>query len=118
MSIGNLQGPPRGLDDVVALRSAICQLSASDGRLAYRGYDVRVLAEQSSYEETAYLLLHGQLPTGAELRLFTGQLRAQEKLSPAALRILKGLPNGAAAMGALQLVVAGLALERPSPLPP
>jgi 2-methylcitrate synthase len=118
MSTGNLQSPSRGLDDVVALRSAICQLSAADGRLAYRGYDVRVLAEQSTYEETAYLLVQGQLPTGAELRLFTGQLRGQEKLSPSALRTLKGLPNGAAAMPALQAVLAGLALERPVPLPP
>lgn len=110
--------PPRGLDNVIALASTVCRLSAEDGRLAYRGYDVRVLGEQSTYEEAACLLIHGTLPTGAELRLFTTHLRAQQKLSAPGLRALKALPPGSDAMGALRATLAVLALEHPIKVPP
>ena len=110
--------PPRGLDNVIALASSVCRLSAEDGRLAYRGYDVTTLGEHSNYEETACLLIHGTLPTGAELRLFTNHLRAQQKLSAPALRALKGLPPGSDAMGALRATLAVLALEHPIKVPP
>jgi len=118
MSAGITVEPQRGLDNVIALSSSVCRLSAEDGRLAYRGYDVRTLGEQSTFEETACLLIHGALPTGAELRLFTGHLRAQQKLSAPALRVLKALPSGSDAMGALRAVLAGLAVEHPVRVPP
>ncbi|HWA16840.1 MAG TPA: citrate/2-methylcitrate synthase, partial [Gemmatimonadales bacterium] len=95
-----------GLDNVFALQSSICQLSAEDGRLAYRGYEVRTLGEESTFEETACLLVTGALPTSAELRHFTGQLRGQQKLSPFATRALKAVPSGADAMNALRAVLA------------
>jgi citrate synthase len=107
-----------GLDDVVALDSSICWLSAEDGRLAYRGYDVRVLGESSTYEETACLLIQGSLPTGAELRVFSSQLRSAQKLSAPALRILRSPAAANDAMGALRATLAGLALEHPVKVPP
>lgn len=106
------------LDNVIALSSTVCRLSAEDGRLAYRGYDVRTLGEQSTFEETACLLVNGTLPTGAELRLFTSHLRSQQKLSSPALRVLRGLPSGSDAMGALRATLAALALEHPIKVPP
>jgi citrate synthase len=109
---------PRGLDNVIALSSTVCRLSAEDGRLAYRGYDVRTLGEQSTYEETACLLIHGSLPTSAELRLFTSHLRSQQKLSTPTLRALRSLPAGSDAMGALRATLAIQALEHPVKLPP
>jgi citrate synthase len=118
MSSGITTEPHRGLDNVVALSSSVCRLSAEDGRLAYRGYDVRTLGEQSTFEETACLLIYGTLPTGAELRLFTSHLRSQQKLSAPALRVLKGLPSGSDAMGALRATLAELALEHAVRLPP
>jgi citrate synthase len=118
MTPGTTPDPVRGLDNVIALQSSICQLSADDGRLAYRGHDVRELAEKSSYEETAYLLVRGALPTSAELRLFVTEVRAQQKLSPAVLRLLKSLPPGTDSMSALRAAVALLALEQPVPVPP
>ncbi len=118
MSAGTTPEPIRGLDNVIALQSSVCQLSAEDGRLAYRGYDVRELGEQSTAEETAFLLIHGQLPTGAELRLFTGQVRGAQKLSPAAQRALKNLPASVDALAALRAVLAVAALEHPVKLPP
>lgn len=118
MDTGSIPEPIRGLDNVLALQSSICRLSAEDGRLAYRGYDVRELGEKSTYEETAYLLVVGDLPTGTQLRQFGSQLKAQQKLSPAALRALKSLPAGADAMGALRAALAVVALEHPVRLPP
>lgn len=107
----------RGLDNVIALQSRVCQLSP-DGRLAYRGYEVRTLGELSTTEETAYLLIQGTLPTSAELRLFTFQLRGQQKLSPGAVRTLRAMPPGAEPMGVLRAALAGLALEHAVKLPP
>lgn len=118
MSASTTPEPTRGLDNVIALQSAVCQLSAEDGRLAYRGYDVRELGERSTAEETAYLLIHGRLPTGAELRLFTGQVRGAQKLSTAMQRALKNLPPSTDAMGALRAVLAVAALEQPVTVPP
>ena len=118
--MSDVTAPPviRGLDNVIALQSSVCRLSAEDGRLSYRGYDVRELAEQSSYEETAFLLIGGSLPGRAELRAFTSELRAAQKLSPMVLRALKGLPPGADAMSALRAAVAVLAVEHPVSVPP
>lgn len=106
------------LENVVALTSSVCRLSAEDGKLAYRGYDVRTLGEQSTYEETACLLIQGTLPSNAELRLFSSQLRAEQKLSPNSLRLLRGLPAGADAMGALRATLAQVGMEHPIKVPP
>lgn len=106
------------LDNVVALSSSVCRLSAEDGSLSYRGYDVRILGEQSSYEETACLLIQGTLPTKAELRLFSTRVRSQQKLSTNSLRLLRALPAGADAMGALRAVLSLVALEHPIKVPP
>jgi 2-methylcitrate synthase len=118
MSAGTSPEPTRGLDNVIALQSSVCRLSAADGRLSYRGYDVQELGEKSSYEETAFLLMRGHLPTAAELRLFTAELRDQQKLSAAALRALKAVPASADAMSAVRAAVAVLALEQPIKVPP
>jgi 2-methylcitrate synthase len=107
----NAPAPTRGLDDVIALQTGVCHLSASDGRLGYRGYDVRELGERSTFEETAFLLLRGELPTGAELREFTSGLRSRQKLSPPILRALKQTPTRADPMAAVRVGLAVLAGE-------
>lgn len=118
MSAGITPEPVRGLDNVIALASAVCRLSAADGRLAYRGYDVRDLGGQSTAEETAFLLIEGHLPTAAELRRWQGELRDRQKLSPVLLRTLKALPAGAEPMSALRATLAVAALEQPVTVPP
>ena len=57
-----------GLDGVVAFATEIAEPDRAGGSLRYRGYDVNELAEKSNYEETAYLLLYGQLPSQAQLQ--------------------------------------------------
>jgi citrate synthase len=108
----------RGQDDAVQLRSSVCRLSADDGRLDYRGYDVRELGERSTFEETAFLLVRGHLPTGAELRTFIGDLRDRQKLSPALLRAIKAVPGSADPTAALRVGLSVLALEHGEPSPP
>ncbi|EQD29780.1 Citrate synthase-like protein, partial [mine drainage metagenome] len=60
-------GIPRGLEDVVVTTSAITFIDGRQGRLIYRGYDIRELARFSTFEETAYLLWYGHLPKPVEL---------------------------------------------------
>lgn len=117
MSAG-IPEPTRGLENVIALSSTVCRLSAEDGRLAYRGYDVRTLGEQSTWEETACLLVLGSLPTSAELRHFSNLVKGGQKLAPGMARLLKSLPQGSDAMGALRATLAAMALEHPIKVPP
>jgi citrate synthase len=56
-----------GLEGVLAGESALCQVDEGEAGLRYRGYAIGDLAEQASFEEVAYLLLVGTLPTRKEL---------------------------------------------------
>ena len=107
-----------GLDRMVALRSSVCRLGAEDGRLSYRGFDVRELAEHSTYEETAFVLVHGDLPSGAELRFFSRDLRAKQKLPPAVLKALKAAPPSTDAMAVLRTALSTAGYDDVVPLPP
>ncbi len=99
----------RGLAGVVAGRTAICSL---DGDLRYRGYAIGPLAEAADFEDVAFLLLHGELPTAAERGAFAGRIAAAARdLDPAvveALRLLAARAPGAAPMDALRTGVSML----------
>ena len=68
--------PVKGLEGIVAANSGICYIDGEAGVLAYRGIDIHDLAERSNFEETAYLLWFGTLPTAAELADFSASLVA------------------------------------------
>ncbi len=68
-----------GLAGVVAGETAICSVDPNAG-LMYRGYDIHEMASKASFEEVAYLLLNGELPTGEQLANFTNQLAAERAL--------------------------------------
>lgn len=103
--------PVPQLDGIIATQSSICLLSADDNRLAYRGYDVGELAEQASFEETAYLLLAGRLPTRDELGAFTRALRERRKLPGRVARLVRDAPAGADPTALLRTAVSLLGLE-------
>src|SRR6188508_2692827 len=84
--------PSVGLEDVVITTSTICFIDGDKGILRYRGYDVNELGEKSTYEETAYLLLYGQLPTADQLRQFNDDLRKNRAVPEPLLAILKNIP--------------------------
>jgi citrate synthase len=66
------------LSGVVVAESAVSSIDPDAGVLMYRGYDIADLAEHSTYEETAYLLLHGELPDAGALEAFTRELAQRE----------------------------------------
>lgn len=84
----------RGLKGVYFERSATTFIDGKAGELRYRGYSIHDLAMKSTFEETAYLLLHGELPTAAELAAFDAALRAARQLPPQVLSIIETVKAG------------------------
>lgn len=91
-----------GLRGVQVSNSSISLVDGVNGRLLYRGYNISDLAEHSSFEETSYLLLNGELPTKAQLKAFKDQLAHDRALPPLVLKELKQLPHEATPMDALR----------------
>src|SRR5436853_6215936 len=95
-----------GLEGVIAGETAI---STVTGGLSYRGYPVPELAEKTTFDEVAYLLLHGELPTAQQLREFSARVAAARRL-PGPLRdLLRAVPPGAPPMDVLRSAVSVLA---------
>ncbi len=99
-----------GLAGVPAARSSICLIDGSVGKLQYRGYPIEVLAERCSYEEVAYLLVFGRLPTSAQLDEFRNQLIAERGLKFRIIDLLKTLPESGEPMDALTAAVAAMGM--------
>ncbi len=95
----------RGLEGVVANESSICYVFGEEGRLIYRGYDINDLADHSTFEETAYLLLYGDLPTRDQLKGFTAALKAMQKLDRVVQRVIRDAPLTANPMNVLRTAV-------------
>lgn len=112
--------PARGLAGVVAGRTAICSL---EGTLRYRGYDIEPLAAAADFEDVAFLLLHGELPSRAEHAAFRGRLEeAAAGLDPAVIEALGRLAAASpqsSPMDALRTGISMLGLvERDDTAPP
>lgn len=101
---------PKGLEGVVATTSKICYIDGEQGVLAYRGIDIHELADNSTFEETCYLLWNGSLPSRSELKELHEHLGAERKLNPAVIEMLRSLPKGALPMDVLRTTVSALGL--------
>jgi 2-methylcitrate synthase len=102
-----------GLEGVLAGQSALCQVDESETGLRYRGYAITDLAEQSTFEEVAYLLLFGTLPAGKELESFSTQLAANWTL-PGIIETFVGvLPRGIHPMDTLRTGASLLGMTDP-----
>ena len=99
-----------GLEDVVAGTSSICFLDGIAGRLLYYGYDVHDLARNASFEEVAYLLWHGELPTQAQLSAIKAQLIADRALPEQLLTMMRAWPKKAHPMEVLRSATSLLSL--------
>jgi citrate synthase len=95
----------RGLDDIYVKETSICLIDGQRGRLVYRGYDIRDLAEHSSFEETVFLLLQGHLPNRAELEKAKADLATSRTLPPSVLKLLRSMPEHAPPMDVLRTAV-------------
>ena len=84
----------RGLTGVYFDRSPCTFIDGKAGELRYRGYSIHDLAEYSSFEETAWLLLHGELPTAQQLKALDAELKAARTLPAPVLDIIRSIKAG------------------------
>ena len=100
-----------GLEGVIASETAIANIEGKDGAggLEYRGYRIEDLAGHVSYEETAFLLLHGDLPDRAQLKEFDARLRASRSIPDALIELFKRIPHDIHPMDVLRSSVSVLA---------
>ena len=102
----------RGLKDVYFDRSKVCFIDGRAGELRYRGYSIHDLAPNSTFEETCYLLLHGELPTQAQLGAFDADLKKFRSVPEEVFEIIKTI-KAAHPMDVLRTAVSALAAFDP-----
>jgi citrate synthase len=107
-----------GLRGVTVADTRVSHVDAEAGRLIYRGYDIATLAERSTYEEVAYLLIHGEMPTTRELDGFTRELGERRALPADLVTLLRAYPRSMAPVGVLQSVVPAMVGHDPRPSDP
>jgi citrate synthase len=100
--------------NTASVRSAITFIDGDRGILRYRGYPIEQLAEQSTYLETAHLLIFGELPTKAELARWSHDVTHHTFLHENAKRLMEGFRYDAHPMGMLVSVVAALSTFYPA----
>ena len=96
------------LSGVVAGTTALCTVGRTGNDLHYRGYNILEIAEACEFEEIAYLLIHGKLPTMAELTTYKGKLREGRELPPALRTVLELLPATTHPMDVMRTAVSAL----------
>ena len=102
----------RGLKGVYFDRSPATYIDGRAGELRYYGYSIHELAEHASFEETAYLLLHGELPTAGELQAFDDQLKEARAIPAEVVDIIRMISD-AHPMDVLRTAVSALAAFDP-----
>ena len=102
----------RGLKGVYFERSGVSHIDGTKGELLYRGYTIHDLAEHSTFEETCYLLIHGELPDAAQLAGFDAALKAARVLPEAVYDVIRACKDGHP-MDVLRTAVSALAALDP-----
>jgi len=103
----------KGLEDIVAAESSICSVDGKNSKLCYRGYDIHTLAQRSNFEETAYLLLFGYLPTRKEFDEFKSTLAAERSLPDELVKWIWDFPKNANPMASLRTATSLLSFFDP-----
>ncbi|MBK4215379.1 2-methylcitrate synthase [Paracoccus caeni] len=101
------------LSGVIAGNTALCSVGQSGNDLHYRGYDILDLAEAADFEEVAHLLIHGSLPTPAELTAYRAKLKALRGLPLAVRQTLEAIPAAAHPMDVLRSGVSAMGCALP-----
>ncbi len=97
-----------GFVNTASTRSAITYIDGDAGILRYRGYPIEQVATQSTYLETAWLLIHGELPTASELERFDSDIRRHTLLHEDFKGLFRALPTNAHPMSVLSSCVSAL----------
>lgn len=98
-----------GLRGIPVADTNICLIDGIQGKLFFRGYNIHDLADHSTYEEVAYLLLYGNLPKTSQLKEFSSRLVSERELPKEIIAYLQKIPKMSAPMDVLQSTVALLA---------
>ena len=101
------------LSGVAAGNTALCSVGKSGNDLHYRGYDILDVANSCEFEEIAYLLVHGKLPTAAELKGYKAKLKMLRGLPQAVKLALEALPAGSHPMDVMRTGVSALGCALP-----
>ncbi|MEG1052665.1 MAG: citrate/2-methylcitrate synthase, partial [Janthinobacterium sp.] len=101
------------LSGTAAGNTALCTVGRSGNDLHYRGYDILDLANTSEFEEIAHLLVHGKLPTTAELKGYKAKLKSLRGLPSAVKLALEALPAAAHPMDVMRTGVSVLGCTLP-----
>lgn len=103
----------KGLKNVIAAESSISHIDGETGLLIYRGYHIDELAAHSTFEETCYLLLNGELPSGSQLAEFTARLKQYREIPEAILEGLQAMPRDTHPMSMMRSAVSDLGVLDP-----
>ena len=101
------------LSGVVAGNTALCTVGRSGNDLHYRGYDILDIAETCEFEEVAYLLIHGSLPTKVELQAYKAKLQRLRGLPLHVQQVLEALPAASHPMDVMRTAVSALGCVLP-----
>jgi 2-methylcitrate synthase len=101
------------LSGTTAGNTAICTVGRTGNDLHYRGYDILDIAETCEFEEVAHLIVHGKLPTLAELQTYKAKLKAMRDLPQSVKTILEQLPASSHPMDVMRTGCSALGCENP-----
>jgi len=107
-----------GFTNTASCTSAVTYIDGDAGILRYRGYPIEQLAEKSSFVETSYLLIYGELPTETQLSAFTERIQRHTLLHEDLKRFFDGFPRDAHPMPVLSSAVSALSTFYPNSLNP
>jgi citrate synthase len=96
---------PKGLDGVIVDDSAICTADSETGQLIYRGYSATELAEKATFEQAAYLIVYGRMPSAEELSGFSAFLKANANISDNTKKIMALMPKDTELIDLMRSVV-------------
>lgn len=102
--------PSKGLEGVVAGQTVLSLVDGENSSLSYLGIPVHELAENSTFEEVAFLLWNRRFPKQAELNEFKTKLASERELRPELIQLIKSFPATAHPMAVLRTFVSSLAL--------
>jgi 2-methylcitrate synthase len=102
-----------GLSGVTAGNTALCTVGRTGNDLHYRGYDILEFADKSEFEEIAHLLVHGTLPTRAELAAYKAKLKAWRGIPASVKAVLEALPPATHPMDVMRTAVSALGCVLP-----
>ncbi len=103
----------RGYSNTGSCESEITYIDGDKGILRYRGYPIEQLAERSTFTETAYLLIFGELPTGAQHTEFRRLLNGHQHIHENMLDFFHGFPEGSPPMAILSAMINALGCFQP-----